>query len=476
MKKVILSILCAAALALPLTVSAVASVAIKPQYDETFLGELRYKHERLCEIAEPKLILIGGSSLPFGIDSERLEEYVGMPVVDYGLYAELGTKAMLDLSRNHIGKGDIVIICPEVDRQTYSLFYSGMNMLEALDGCPSLLFDVGAANFGELIAALPEFASSKLDFYKSGSKPVPSGIYSLSSFDEYGDIKVERQYNIMPDYGEGSPIELSAEIITDEFVDYLNDYAGYAKRRGAKVWFSFPPMNEAAVNASDEEKADFCKKLGESLDFPVISGLDDYILDREFFYDTNFHLNSRGVLQRTALLAGDIIREAGMTDRAASLEWMDRFNPPKRPDDFFEVSSAEDDALNALDFVFEETSGGLKITGLSETGKTREVLTVPRTSDGKAVVAIGSGAFGGGLATVLKIPADSSLRILEDRAFENSSLRRIESDIAPDLVAASDETFAGTDGCYVYVSDELYGSYATDYFWSGLMEYVKRAE
>ena len=85
MKKVILSILCAAALALPLTVSAVASVAIKPQYDETFLGELRYKHERLCEIAEPKLILIGGSSLPFGIDSERLEEYVGMPGVDYGL-------------------------------------------------------------------------------------------------------------------------------------------------------------------------------------------------------------------------------------------------------------------------------------------------------------------------------------------------------------------------------------------------------
>ena len=474
MKKVILSILCAVALALPLTVPAITSAAIEPQFDETFLGELRYKHERLCEISEPKIILIGGSSLPFGIDSERLEEYVGMPVVDYGLYADIGTKAMLDLSRKQINKGDIVIICPEVDRQTYSLYYSGINMLEALDGCPSLLFDVGASNFGELIAALPEFASSKLDFAKSGSKPVPNGIYSLSSFNDYGDIKVERQYNIMPDYSESSPIELSADIISDEFVDYLNDYAGFARLKGAQVWFSFPPMNEAAVTASDEEKAAFCQKLGEALDFPVISGLDDYILDREFFYDTNFHLNSRGALQRTALLAGDIIREAGMTDRAASLEWMERFTPPKRPDDFFDVSSAEDDELNALDFVFEETSGGLKIIGLSETGKTRESLTVPRTADGKAVVAIGSGAFSGGSATVLKLPADSSLRILEDRAFEGSSLRRIESALAPDLLAASDETFAGADGCYVYVSDELYGSYATDYFWSGLMKYVKR--
>ena len=474
MKKVILSILCAVALALPLTVPAITSAAIEPQFDETFLGELRYKHERLCEISEPKIILIGGSSLPFGIDSERLEEYVGMPVVDYGLYADIGTKAMLDLSRKHINKGDIVIICPEVDRQTYSLYYSGINMLEALDGCPSLLFDVGASNFGELIAALPEFASSKLDFAKSGSKPVPNGIYSLSSFNDYGDIKVERQYNIMPDYSESSPIELSADIISDEFVDYLNDYAGFARLKGAQVWFSFPPMNEAAVTASDEEKAAFCQKLGEALDFPVISGLDDYILDREFFYDTNFHLNSRGALQRTALLAGDIIREAGMTDRAASLEWMERFTPPRRPDDFFDVSSAEDDELNALDFVFEETSGGLKIIGLSETGKTRESLTVPRTADGKAVVAIGSGAFSGGSATVLKLPADSSLRILEDRAFEGSSLRRIESALAPDLLAASDETFAGADGCYVYVSDELYGSYATDYFWSGLMKYVKR--
>ena len=103
-KNILISILAILILIAPLAVVTANALATPCQYDETFLGELTNKHTRLKSITEEKIVLIGGSSLAFGLDSKKLEEYVGKPVVNYGLYATIGTKAMLDMSKNYINK------------------------------------------------------------------------------------------------------------------------------------------------------------------------------------------------------------------------------------------------------------------------------------------------------------------------------------------------------------------------------------
>ncbi|MBO5020996.1 MAG: hypothetical protein J6D52_10070, partial [Clostridia bacterium] len=188
-KTIIIFVLSVILLVSPIAVIFISSLTAPCQYDETFLGELTDKHTRLTSIKDDKIVLIGGSNLAFGIDSAKLEEYVGMPVVNYGLYATIGTKAMLDMSRSHIDEGDIVVICPETNKQTYSLYYNAHSMWQALDCDLSMLKDVGFSNLGKLIAVLPEFASEKLNFIRTNTKPEPSGIYAKASFNEYGDIK-----------------------------------------------------------------------------------------------------------------------------------------------------------------------------------------------------------------------------------------------------------------------------------------------
>ena len=112
-------------------VSVVAfAVSMPPQYTDTFVGELNEKVERLNSIDEPKIVVVGGSSVAFGLDSALLEKYTGMPVVNFGLYAALGTKVMLDLSRGGIKEGDIVILAPELDAQTLSLYFSSDTTLK----------------------------------------------------------------------------------------------------------------------------------------------------------------------------------------------------------------------------------------------------------------------------------------------------------------------------------------------------------
>ena len=470
-KNILIFVLAIILLISPIGVLALMTISAPPQYDETFLGELKDKHIRLSSTKEEKIILIGGSNLAFGVDSALLEEYVGMPVVNYGLYATIGTKAMLDMSRPYINKGDIVVICPETEKQTYSLYYNPHSMWQALDCDLSILKDVGFSNLGKLIAVLPEFANEKRDFIRKNSKPSPTGIYAKSSFNEYGDIDVDRPYNEMPkNFDPSMPISLTAELLDKEFADYLNKYAALCKRRGAKVYFGFSPINADAIVSTDKEKVEFYNTLKNELEFPILSDIDDYILDSAYFYDTNFHLNSTGALHRTALLADDLLSVLGKNGNIETF----KYEPPERPEGYFSEDSGPDD--NAKYFLYEEIEGGVSIVGLSDEGKKESTLVIPKTADGKTVLVISDNAFAGSdvLERVI-IKKDASVKSFTSDALSNcTSLKAIEIYLKPSALPIDPEAVKKMpEECFVYIPEDKYGDFATDYFWGAMMKYVK---
>lgn len=473
-KHLLAAILTGVLLLSPFVTTAAVTFGAPMQYDDTFLGEMKDKHARLTSVKGDKIVLIGGSSLAFGMDSALLEKYTGMPVVNYGLYATLGTKAMLDMSRSHIGRGDIVVICPETDEQTYSLYYNAHSVWQALDSDFSMFRDVGKSNFGKLMSALPEFAKEKLNFIRLDAKPAPSGIYAEDSFNEYGDISVERKYNEMPtNYDPSMEISLTTALLDADFIDYLNDFADDCERKGAKVYFSFPPINADAVISDEAETEEFYRTLGESLDFPLISDVYDYILPSAYFYDTNFHLNSRGALLRTSLLADDLLRAMGVTERVETV----KYAPPRRPADYFDLKLDGDE--NAKYFLFEEIEGGLAITGLSDEGKRQTTLQIPRGHDNKAILMIGDNAFAGATALETIIIGEYAVvRSISVDAFAGcDTLRQIELHLTPSALPIDSNVLTRLPSdCFIYIPQNMYGEFATDYFWSSMMKYIKTLE
>ena len=123
----------------------------KPVYGQTFLGELAPKYERLNAIDEPKVIVVGGSSVAFGLDSALLEQHVGMPVVNFGLYATLGTKIMIDLSKANINEGDIVVLAPEMDAQTLSLYFNAEAALQGMESDWNMLRYIKKEDYSDLV-------------------------------------------------------------------------------------------------------------------------------------------------------------------------------------------------------------------------------------------------------------------------------------------------------------------------------------
>lgn len=101
-------------------------------FSGTYYGELYDMYQRIQDSSRKKIVIIGNSSVPFGVDSELMEKELGYDQADYkvcnfGLYGAIGTKVMLDLSEEYINKDDIVIFSPELDSQSLSLYFSAGN-------------------------------------------------------------------------------------------------------------------------------------------------------------------------------------------------------------------------------------------------------------------------------------------------------------------------------------------------------------
>ncbi len=457
LKIVLISLLSVTLILSPLLVTLSIAFFAAPVYEDSFVGVLDEKVERLDSIKEDKIIVIGGSSVAFGVNSELIERYTEMPVVNFGLYASLGTKLMLDLSRKSVKKGDIVIIAPEMDAQTLSLYFNADATLKAMDGSFGLLSRVKTDDLFKLLASSWDFAVDKLNYEKGDL----GGVYSAESFNGYLDIEYPREYNIMQTYYDPNlEITLDESIVSPEFIDYLNDYIAYCNRRGAKVYFSWCPMNSLAVTNPDEKSIlEFESFMKENINATFISDVTDYILPPEYFYDTNFHLNDAGMIYHSVNLVKDILLELEIP-RLVEEEIV----KPELP--FADVRYFGYDE-NEIYFTYEKSpDGSYLIRGLSELGKLQKSLTLPFGYDSFKVSGIAAGAFEDSQLEKLVIPNGTNIKILMNGCFRGASklsqlviYHENEEDILPpyDFIGvASDFTVFIPEG----------SEYEIGYYWS----------
>ena len=469
-KIIISAVLAILVIILPFISVITVAIATPAQYSNTFVGELSDKFDRLNEIDEPKIVLVGGSALAFGVDSKIIEKYTEMPVVNFGLYAALGTKLMLDLSRSGINKGDIVLIAPELEAQTYSLYFNSEVTLQAMDGNFEMLFHVGEENFFPLLSGMWNFAGEKLSYMKAGNAPNPLGIYNSKNFNEHGDLVYPRKNNVMSlYYDENVMINPDVSIISEDFTDYINEYARYCEMRGASVYFGFAPMNEQGILQKDcaDEFAEFEKTLKGMLDCPVISNIKDYVYEAGYFYDTNFHLNDAGKIVNTVNLTKDLLLEMGK----ATLVKEEIPAAPQLPG--IEMKFEGEDE-NAKYFTYEKAeNGAYKITGLSELGKSEKVLTLPLGYNGFKVMYVGDAAFASGAAKEIIIPENTNIRAFTSYAFNGASSLVdlwIYYPTAEDIMPADFSDMP--DGFKIHIPPN--SNYDFDYNWGPLsVTYVK---
>lgn len=388
------------------------------QFGDTFMGELKSKYERLKETSGKRIVLVGGSGVAFDCDSALMDDFFpSYEIVNFGMYAGLGTKAVMDLSENYIHEGDIVILSPEQSEQTFSDYFNGEYMWQAADGAFGMLCDLKSENFETMLGNFPRFALEKLNYVMKGQKPQTDSIYQKKSFNTYGDIELDTcRENILPNgYDVNQKVRFTEDVVQPEFMDYMNDWAKRLEKKGAVVWYRYCPVNKLSVEDMDDLAA-YDVFLRQKLDFPVIGNPENSLMEAEWFFDTNFHLNQPGKEVNTVQLIRDMKAMLG-DDRAVTVEL------PEKPHRTWGEVSAETRIWTAKD---------------SETYQGEETIVIPE-----------------------------NVTQIEDYAFSNcAGLKQIVLEQKdPSKCIVGQHLLDGT-GAEILVPQMFVDSYKRNYFWS----------
>lgn len=293
--------------------------------DDNYLAAVLEKDRLIRNTPSPKIILVGGSNLAFGIDSKEMEDSLGLRVVNMGLYAKLGLKYMLAQVRPYIRQGDVVVVVPEYD-QFYGDYANGDNTLNTAllyapaDRIPDFIRSYSIVD----VVLRPRVENARRSFLKAAAAaigresqffpPDTNPVYNRHSFNQYGDVvsHLGKKPPHDPDSIFVKPLPPLKDFNRHTLED-LNSIGDKAKEESAHAYFMWPSyidrsyvINVAAIDSLQ-------KKLVAGMRMPLIGTARDFVYPGRLFFDTRYHLNGDGRQIRTQKMIG-ILRSTGIRD------------------------------------------------------------------------------------------------------------------------------------------------------------------
>lgn len=279
---------------------------IKNQYEESYNASLLDKVDRLKQINEPKIILVGHSNLAFGINSEMIEKSFHMPVVNLGLHGDLGNAFHEEIAKINISEGDIIIVCHSDFSDDDTINNAGLAWY-TIEWHRNLWCILRKKDYFSMIESYPNYLfKAAVNWIIPKKNKTYDTSYARSAFNQYGDVVMK------PENGKKETDEIffegsiSVPKISELCINRLNNYNNYIKNKGATLLVAGYPIAYGEYTPEKIEYINFQRDLESKLDCTVISNYIDYFIPYHYFYDTILHLTDEGAIIRTEKLIMDI--------------------------------------------------------------------------------------------------------------------------------------------------------------------------
>jgi hypothetical protein len=267
-----------------------------------YIEVIKDKHARLQRILSPRIILIGGSNVAFGIDSKKMESELGMPVVNMGLHASLGLTFMLNEVKADIRKGDLIVLSPE-----YYIKNAEDDLLEQ-----AIAFYPPAESY----QPVPRFTRKKDQvkrlvlhiqsaIFKNKEQGESPHIYARESFDDHGDFVAHLSSHTSSFRDQ---YVIRKEVYSD-FIAQMNGFQQQAEGRGARVVFLYPPYARSAFDKNQDAIMFYQQQMDRLLKIRILNQPQTFAYSNAYFFDTIYHLNARGREERTRFIIGILKNE-----------------------------------------------------------------------------------------------------------------------------------------------------------------------
>lgn len=274
-------------------------------------GAYEVKAEAVARIqGHHKALLVGGSATMFGVDSALLSEGLGVPVVNAGVNAGLGTYVVPRLADRFIAAGDIVVMPLEYRLLLWDGVPSYVTLSWALEH-PETLRNWHITSLINGLWSLP-FARVKQGYgdsafdAESWSRAGPYGPHKLSKLGDQIDTAAKQRTKAQRESLENLAPERYAELYADTTLG-LDEWSFWWKRwqqRGACLIVVPPPFMK--VDAYESPKyIEFFEQVPTRVERQGVNYLghpSDTFFTVEGMFDTNYHLTAESRLVYTRWL------------------------------------------------------------------------------------------------------------------------------------------------------------------------------
>ena len=286
-----------------------------------YLAATCEKHARLERTSAPRIILVGGSNLAFGVDSARLEKTLGRDVVNMGLAAGLGIDFMLNEIEPALQRGDIVVLSLEYDR--FSGGYNPLTLRQAVEYRPANFRHLEFRQWNRVVvrgglSILGGIARRAVRLHSEPSFTLnkPSA-YLRSGFNTWGDLTTH--HGVQGSYAPSSPAGEEALhtdwLPTKRVLSHLRTFARKCNESGVVFSYSCPPQPDGISRAQRKTVALILDQLDTIPNLEILDSPEDHTYPDSYFFDTGYHLTQKGAQGRTEKLIAsidEILREPGL--------------------------------------------------------------------------------------------------------------------------------------------------------------------
>ncbi len=282
-----------------------------PKYSGTAEGSFCIKYELVRTLRDSKkIVVVSGSSTLNGLDSDVMEEnFPGYSVINYGTNAANQSVFFLDVISNYVTEGDLIIHAPEFTASgPMGNNVIAPKMFRGNEQCYDIFREVDMTNYTGFFDSYNKFINGDpSDSSLTPAKNLSGKPYQLEStgMNKYGDLMNSRPGPTRPSFGAAN-------------VNFNYNILGYANlnrvnrqitAKGGALLMSFGTFDKSRMNPSKATQAEydrFTQDCANKLDYPVISNVGTYIMEHEYFYDSEWHCSDEGAAIRTSNLTIDI--------------------------------------------------------------------------------------------------------------------------------------------------------------------------
>ena len=287
--------------------------------DAQYIGAWYDKKVQIANsIPTSKIIFAGGSNVQYGIRAGLVEEKIGKPAVNFGTHAALPFAYLLERVKKIAKPGDTIVLIPEYEY--YFLDPNSLNptSLRYLSVCGQDFLKKSPGRYYKLLLTIPPeilFARFFVDSKKVRSEVQSKVQEHESAYDKYGDRNWiskdrmgDREKRLIASIQPTSLANPTTSGLEPICKIELKNFQAWCQDRNVSLLVAFPNtiIFDEYLQPAPQKFLAQLNEFYKKYHFETLLTPRDSMLPREDFFDTVYHLNEEGAVERTHNLLVEI--------------------------------------------------------------------------------------------------------------------------------------------------------------------------